>query len=195
MTTPYLDILGFVGANGYEAEVNHGIGLCKSSRKDPNLLAVCAQLNTYKYRKQRKHRLFKAAYFAEEEWFTSLFHHTSYTTIEELRDIHNNTLYHAVTDIPHHMAKKKRSLEKQRINIFNLLIKTKLDINTLNNVWQLPILLATRNQLFKLVDEFFRYENKLDFNRTYYAPRRFEGTILHYLANFVDAENFVIQIL
>jgi len=40
-------VIGITGIIGYEAEINHCIGLCKATQVNQNLLAMVAQLHTF----------------------------------------------------------------------------------------------------------------------------------------------------
>jgi len=162
----FIGALGITGINGYEASVNHTIGLCKDARSDLNLLETCALVNTNTYVHKQRHRLIFAASFGNASWFKCLFYSTDFKTIETLRGEHNYTLFHFVSDLPYEKAKKRI---QDRIEIFNLINRTKLDINEIDTLNHCPpIFLAAKNNMGELMLEYFKYyPTKLDILRIY----------------------------
>jgi len=96
----YIGALGITALVGYEAEVNHTIGLCKDTHQDYNLLLMCSKTNIRSYRENQKHRIMYACMIGNKNWFRTLFDIANVNDILALRTKDNKTLYHLVCTNP-----------------------------------------------------------------------------------------------
>ena len=187
----FIEVLGYCGVNGYEAEMNHCVGLCKEARKDINILATVAQLHTFLYRTKHKHRLMRAVMKANSAWFKILFDYTVPDTLAALRDDDGLNLYHRLSLLPSPMTRIP-----QRIEILNLLATRvpQLDMNEeLANSDIPPIVLAARGDSLPLVNEYLKYWDKLDFHRIYNKNNSNIINVLVYL--YVNNNRAIISLL
>lgn len=161
----YFEALSLCGVNGYEAEVNHTIGLCKSVRTEVNLIACCALANTYKYKTKRKHRLIYAARRGNSTWFALLSAHTSSSTLESSVDDQNRSLYHNVSmGYPIWSKKVLPKNDAGRIQIIRELQSKAKNLDMHHYEHDLPIGYAYNARFLELVNEYIAYYDKYNFS-------------------------------
>ena len=164
----FIEALGYCGINGYEAEINQCVGLCKIARTDINILTTVAQPNTFKYRTKKRHRFFYAAMQANSEWFQTLIQYTNLDMLAALRDEKDYNLYHLVSSL--WLVPPQCQRIPQRIKIVNILATrvSKLDINDeIPGSDTSPIVLVAEGGSQILVNEYLKYKDKIDFHRIY----------------------------
>lgn len=145
----FISVLRFCGLLGYEAEINHGIGLCRDARTDYNLLLTVSKVNTYRYRTKQKHRIQYAIRLPNYSWFKTIFDVSNRTEILTLRTRWNETFYHLlcgylyVDDDTEEMnlevnpgfrrlsggGGNNNNVSQQLMDIFRLLVQTNLDMD------------------------------------------------------------------
>ena len=97
----YIDALGVCALVGYEAEVNHTIGLCKKARQDFNLLIISAKINIESYLTKHKHRIMYSCMTGNVDWFRILYKYSKKQDIIGIRTSDNKSLYHLLTMNPY----------------------------------------------------------------------------------------------
>ena len=97
-----IEALGVCAINGYEAEVNHTIGLCTNARQDFNLLTISAKINIESYLTKHKHRIMYSCMTGNVDWFRTLYNVGDKNDIITLRTIGSERcLYHLLTMNPY----------------------------------------------------------------------------------------------
>ena len=141
-TEAYISALGICGIVGYEAEVNHCIGLCKEARTDNHLLLTIASIHTHNYITRRKHRIMYACFMNNGNWFDTLYNHSNHTDIITLRTRANESLYHLVCKLqqltnfnyePSLSNERVEEIIDNSLHILNSLATTSLDFNIRTN--------------------------------------------------------------
>ena len=84
-TDIFIDVLGITAISGYEAKVNHCIGLCKIARKDYHLLLMCSSTNIHSYTVNQKHRIMYTCLIGNIDWFRTLLSMGNTETLLSLR--------------------------------------------------------------------------------------------------------------
>jgi len=170
----FLNTLGICGIVGYEAEINHTIGLCKLARQEYNLLMICSSTNTYTYKIKKKHRILYTCIAANAEWFKILFNIGNKNDLISLRSKNDETLYHLLcgSDYIYNYAvpnpewsitcfESRLHHIQKRITIFNLLEPTKLAIGAQTTRGDTCLCIASYfNDAADMVRTILKFQNK-----------------------------------
>jgi hypothetical protein len=187
-----IDAFGVTALVGYEAEVNHCIGLCTATYSDYHFHMALASVDTFKYRTHQKHRLIYACIQGNVKWFTRLWKAGNVEDMIQLRRRSDevkpplfrhafsgpeNLAYHLFDNAQEDRGKEPSTDTLNRLTILRILFVSPISMMEVDRaseddqpIWKGSLNLTISSKKYTLSHELLQHPNRIDPNKPDFLP-------------------------